>query len=241
MCTGIILQARCNSKRLPNKIIKNIKNKPIIELVIERLKKIPGVDLIVATTKRKEDDKICKICLKNQVPFYRGKVNDVLSRYYETASKYKLKTIIRCNADCPFIDRNLLKKMLKIFKKRKYDYFSNILEPSFPSGLHIEIFNFKTMKIAFRKAKSSSDREHVTPYIYKNKKFFFIGSFKNNKDLSFHRWTIDYQQDFEFVKKIYKEFNYKNNFKMNDILKLLKEKPEIMIMNYYIKKKQNLL
>ena len=241
MQTGIILQARCNSKRLPNKVIRNIKNKPILGYIIERLQNISETQLIVATTKSKNDDAICKICKKNDVPFYRGKKNDVLSRYYEISSKYKLKTIIRTNADCPFLDKGIIKKMIKIFKKRKYDYFSNILEPSFPSGIHVEIFNQKTLNKAHKEATSISDREHVTPYIYKNKKKFFVGSFKNIKNLSFHRWTIDYLEDLKFVKKVYKEFNYRNNFNMNDVLKLLKKKPEIMKINYYIKKKQNLL
>ena len=80
------------------------------------------------------------------------------------------------------------------------------------------------MNKAHKEAISISDREHVTPYIYKNRKKFYIGSFKNNKDLSFHRWTIDYLEDLRFVKKVYKEFNYRNNFKMNDVLKLLKKK-----------------
>ena len=241
MQTGIILQARCNSKRLPNKVIRNIKNKPILEYIIERLQNISETQLIVATTKSKNDDAICKICIKNDVPFYRGKKNDVLSRYYEISSKYKFKTIIRTNADCPFLDKDIIKKMIKIFKKKKYDYFSNILEPSFPSGIHVEIFNQKTLNKAYKEAISISDREHVTPYIYNNKKKFFVGSFKNNKNLSFHRWTIDYLEDLKFVKKVYKEFNYRNNFNMNDVLKLLKKKPEIMRINYYIKKKQNLL
>ena len=152
MQIGIILQARCNSKRLPNKVIKNIKHKSILQLIIERLKNIPHTQLVIATTKGKEDDGICKICLENDVPFYRGKKNDVLSRYYEVSSIYNFKTIIRTNADCPFLDKGILKKMLSIFKKKKYDYFSNILEPSFPSGLHIEIFNQKTLKIANKEA-----------------------------------------------------------------------------------------
>ena len=73
MQIGIILQARCNSKRLPNKVIKNIKHKSILQLIIERLKNIPHTQLVIATTKGKEDDGICKICLENDVPFYRGK------------------------------------------------------------------------------------------------------------------------------------------------------------------------
>ena len=118
MKIGIILQARCGSKRLPNKVIKKINDKAIIELIIERLKKIPNSKLIVATTKNVNDDKICKICKKNKVLFYRGKNNDVLSRFYEIALKYNLQTVIRCNADCPFLDIEILKKMLKIFKKK---------------------------------------------------------------------------------------------------------------------------
>ena len=105
----------------------------------------------------------------------------------------------------------------------------------------MEILNFKTLKIAYKNAVSKTDREHVTPYIYKSRKKFNIGSFKQKKNNSFHRWTIDYKQDLKFVKKVYKEFNYKNSFLMKDILKLLKKKPELMKINYYLKKKQNLL
>ena len=126
MQTGIILQARCNSKRLPNKVIRNIKHKPILELIIERLQNIPHTKLIVATTKSKDDDEICKICIKNDVPFYRGKKNDVLSRYYEITSKYKLKTIIRTNADCPFLDKDMIN-----FWNRVIKYFENKLERTY--------------------------------------------------------------------------------------------------------------
>lgn len=241
MKIGIILQARSNSTRFPNKVLKKINGKSILQLVIDRLKNISNTTLIVATTKNKNDDQICKICSKSRVMFYRGKTNDVLNRYYEAALKYEINTIIRCNSDCPFIDKQILKKMIKEYKKKKYDYFSNILEPSFPSGLHVEILNFKTLKIANKNAVSKLEREHVTPYIYKNKKKFKIGSFKQKKNYSFHRWTIDYKEDLKFIKKIYREFNYKNSFLMDDILKLLKKKPEITKLNYFLKKKQNLL
>ncbi len=241
MRTGIILQARCKSKRFPNKVIKKIKNKYLIELIIERLKNIKNVPLIIATTNNKSDDKICKLSEKNKVAYFRGKMNDVLSRYYETALEYNLGTIVRCNADCPFLEKKMLSKMLNIYKKKKYDYLSNILEPSFPSGQHLEIFNFKTLEKAYKNAKQKLEREHVTPYIYKNKNIFKIGSFKQDIDLSFHRWTIDYKEDLLFVKRIFKEFNYKNTFSSKDILKLLNKKPNIMKINYYLKKKQNLL
>ena len=35
-----IVQARCGSKRFPNKILKNFENKNSIEIIIDKLKKI---------------------------------------------------------------------------------------------------------------------------------------------------------------------------------------------------------
>ena len=78
MRTGIILQARCKSKRFPNKIIKKIKNKYLIELIIERLKNIRNVPLIIATTNNKSDDKICKLSKKNKVAYFRGTLATVV-------------------------------------------------------------------------------------------------------------------------------------------------------------------
>ena len=81
----------------------------------------------------------------------------------------------------------------------------------------------------------------VTPYIYNNKKFK-IKNFSSVKDLSYHRWTIDYKEDYLFGKKIYNNlYNHKKYFDMYDILKLLSEKPELMKINYHIEKTNNLI
>ena len=136
--------------------------------------------------KKKNDDKICRICKKNKVFYYRGKINDVLSRYYKAAQEHNLNTIIRCNSDCPFIDKQILKKMINKYKKEKYDYFSNILEPTFPSGLHTEILNFKTLKIAYKKMQFPKQIESMLHLIYiRVEKKFNIGSFKQKKIILF--------------------------------------------------------
>ena len=241
MKTGILLQARCDSRRFPKKILEKINNKTMLETVVDRLNNINKTKLIIVTTKKKNDDKVLQISKKLKVKCFRGKTSDVLSRFYEAALKYKLNTIIRCNADCPLIDRKLLIKMLKKFKNNKFDYISNILDPTYPSGLHVEIFNFKSLKKAHENALTLSDREHVTPYIYKNSKKFKIFSVKNKKNLSFHRWTVDYIKDLKFIKEIYKELDDKNNFEMKDIIKIIKNKPNLKKINYSIEKKQNLL
>lgn len=241
MNTGILLQARCNSKRFPEKVLKKINKKTMLETILLRLSNLKKIKLIVVTTKHKSDNKIVDILKKNKVSFYRGKTKDVLSRFYNASIKYKIKTIIRCNADCPFIDFRLINKMLRKFKKKRYDYLSNILEPSYPSGMHIEIFNFETLKKINKLAKDISDREHVTPYIYKNPKKFNIYSYKQKIDMSKHRWTVDYPEDLLFTRKVYNKLNYNNNFNMSDVLKILNNNPDLKKINYFLKKNQNLL
>ena len=76
---------------------------------------------------------------------------------------------------------------------------------TYPDGMDIEIFNYKTLKAAHNKARLPSEREHVTPYMYNSGKFLTIR--KNLiKDLSKFRFCIDYKKGLYFIKKIYKSF-----------------------------------
>ena len=240
MKIGLIFQARANSQRLKNKIFKKIKDKTILELFINKILKTKRIDCVIeATTKNKKDDRTVKIAKKNKLNIFRGSEKNVLSRFYYAAKKFELDLIVRCNADCPFIDAKIIDKMIYNYKK-KYDYYSNILIPTFPSGMHIEIIKFSALEKAHFLAKNKSDTEHVTPFIYNNPSLFNIKNFKNKRNLSFHRWTLDYKEDLLFVKKVYEEINNNENFDMNDILRLLKKNPDIMKINYHIEKKQNL-
>ena len=98
----------------------------------------------------------------------------------------------------------------------------NCLPPTFPDGLSIEIMRWQILQEAWQMAYLPSQREHVTLYIYKNPKYK-LGNFRNNIDLSSLRWTVDHDEDFEFVKKIYESlYPNKLDFSMADILDILK-------------------
>ena len=239
----LFLQARLNSKRLPSKVLLKIKGKTILEHIVNRLKQSKKIDdIFILTSKSKKDNMIFDLCNKIKINCYRGPENDVLKRFYEVAVNLNVEYIVRCNADCPFIDYKILDEMIVKFEKyRKINYLSNILQQTFPIGMHIEIFTKNTLVLAQKFCKSKNRREHVTPYIYNNKKFK-IKNFSSLKNLSYHRWTIDYKEDYLFAKKIYNTlYNDKKYFDMYDILKLLSKKPELMKINYHIEKTNNLI
>lgn len=232
---GVIIQARMGSTRLPNKILLQYKKFTPLDILIKRLKKSKYIDeIFIATTRNKADKKIVAFCKKNFIRYFIGSTNNVLSRYHHTATKYKIENIIRITSDCPLVDYRVIDQMIKIFKKKKVDYLANTypLPSKYPDGMDIELFTKNTLQKSYNKAVLPSEKEHVTPYMWKYNKF---NIYKKNykKNLSKYRFCLDYNDDF----KLLCEFidNFKSNIyslSMEKIINFVKKNPSLI---YYQK------
>jgi len=167
---SVIIQARVNSSRFPKKILSKIQNNTLLEILIKRILKSKKIDdIIIACTRKKEDDKIVEICKNYNVKIFRGSEKNVFDRYYQAAKKFKIKNIIRLTSDCPLIDPRILNKFIEKFFSGGFDYLSNTINPTFPDGMDIEIFKYKIMKEKILKKISNHEKEHVT-FGFHNKK-----------------------------------------------------------------------
>ena len=138
----VLLQARCSSKRLPNKVIKVINNKPMFLNIIDSLKNSKLVKkIIVTTSNNKTDDKLVSICKKNKIEYFRGDLENVSKRLKDLLIKLNLKKgyFLRISADSPLIDFKLINKFIKITYRKKPDILTNIFKRSFPKGQSIEL------------------------------------------------------------------------------------------------------
>ncbi len=230
---AIIIQARMGSTRLPNKVLAEIEGKPMLWHTINRLKfSKTSPDIIIATTDAEKDKKIVELAKNLNLQYFAGSIHDVLDRYYQTALHFNIEIIARITSDCPLIDPYVFDKVVKEFLNGNYDYICNTNPPTFPDGLDVEIFTFEALEKAWKEARLTSEREHVTAYIYKNPNLFQLGNVSNDIDYSYLRWTVDEKEDLKFVREIYKHlYQQKKIFLMDDILKLLKEKPRLMEIN----------
>jgi spore coat polysaccharide biosynthesis protein SpsF len=242
MRTIVIVQARMGSTRLPGKILKKIMGKPLLEYQIERLKRVKNIDdVVIATTENIIDNPVVELCKKLHCSIFRGSEDDVLLRYYLAAVRFKADCIVRVNADCPLIDPEVVSDIVDYYLSnyRNIDYVSNILEKGFPIGLHTEVFSMSSLRLANKNSNSLIEREHVTPYIYRNPDLFKIGSVVLDDNLSYYRWTVDYPEDFDLVKKIIEGiYPTKVDFDMFDVISYLKSNPELMSINNKITKEQ---
>lgn len=236
-----IVQARYGSTRLPAKILKEISGKPMLWHVVNRLSFSKLIDkTIVATTDLPNDNITEEFCIENKIDYYRGSAEDVLSRYYEAAKQFNADIVIRITSDCPLIDPFIVDKMLKSFLAltSECDYMSNVIERTFPRGLDTEIFTFNALEKARNEAATPFEKEHVTPFIYNHTEMFNTRNFFNSKDYSFHRWTVDTEEDLRLIEEIYKElYNPDKLFLFEDVIKLFGLKPELIKINQHIKQK----
>src|SRR3989338_10590499 len=210
--TWIIIQARTSSRRLPEKVIKEIGGAPLISHVIRRARHSKcGNNICLATTVEKEDGVLADIGRTEGVYVFRGDKEDVLSRYYFCAKELNAKNIIRVTGDCPLIDPKVIDKVVDMFFTSKADYASNIHPPTFPDGLDTEIFSMQTLERANKCAERKYEREHVTPFIWENKDIFTIVNYFNEINLDSMRWTVDQEEDMRFVREIYRRAGTKGN------------------------------
>jgi spore coat polysaccharide biosynthesis protein SpsF len=228
-----VLQARLSSSRLPGKVLKQILDRPMLEMQIERCRRAKHMDrLIIATSRDSSDNPIQTLCEKMGLPFYRGSLDDVLDRFYQAVHAHKPDYVVRLTGDCPLIDPEIIDKTIAFGLSGSYDYANNCLQPTFPDGLDVEVMRLSSLETAWREATLGSDREHVTPFLYRHPERFRIGCYKNNVDLSHLRWTVDEPADFALVTEIYKALYPQNpNFGYRDILSLLDQHPELTHMN----------
>ncbi len=217
---GVIIEARLNSSRLPNKHLKVILDIPLIVHLFTRLKKVKNISkIILATTDSKRDDKLENLAKKNKISVYRGDEYNVKKRVIEAAKKFKIDIIISITADCPLIDNNLIDYCLQNFLHNKLDYINNLDYPGLPGGMNCQIFYTKTLIKSYKLCiKNKLNLEHPTLFILRNKKLFRTFSLRPNINLFYPnlRYELDTIDDYKEMKQIAVYFNTKK-IKFSDI------------------------
>lgn len=200
-----ITQARYGSTRLPAKILKEVDGMTLLEIHLRRILKSKLIsELRVATTTEEGAEYIIQVTDKVGVISYQGSVDDVLDRFYQTANQAHPDYVVRLTSDCPLIDPVIIDKVIMECLESESDYASNVLYPTFPDGMDVEVFKFSALEKAWNEATLKSDREHVTPYIWRNSTekggvLFKSVNIYNKEDWSRERITVDTLDDLQVV------------------------------------------
>lgn len=220
MKISFIIQARMGSSRLPNKVLLPFYNdKCILELLIEKISKIPNSEIIVATSDNPKDEIIADFCNKRHINYFQGSENDVLQRYIDAAEAFGSNKIIRVCSDNPFLELKSIQQLVNKATKSSADYisFKVNMKPSIKT--HFGFWTEYVTLEALRKIKSLTSEnifhEHVTNFIYTHPELFSIEwidgtcCLQGREDI---RLTCDTIEDFNNSQAIYQDLCKNNPF-----------------------------
>jgi spore coat polysaccharide biosynthesis protein SpsF len=236
------IEARMGSSRLHGKTLKEIAGKPMLGLLLERVKSCKTLnEIVVATTTDPEDIEIVKLADKMNVKSFRGSVDNVLDRVLNAARTYKADVIVELTGDCPLFDPEVIDRVVQTYLDNDYDYVSNNLkDKTWPAGTEAKVFSLNTLDEVNRLTTDKFDREHVSLYIYEHPERYRLFDVIAPPELRRPelRLTVDTKEDFELVESIYKAL-YKGGriFTLKEIIQLLDKNEHLRGVNKEIKQK----
>jgi spore coat polysaccharide biosynthesis protein SpsF len=236
-----LVQARTSSTRLPGKVLLALCGEPLLIRMVERVQKAKlAGQIVVVTTDDSSDDPIADLCNLHRIAVFRGDMDNLLDRHYQAAKAYNAEIVLKIPSDCPLIDPSIIDVVIDYYLQNsgKFDYVSNLHPATYPDGNDVEVMSFRSLEMAWKNATRKLELEHTTPYLWENPDQFSIGNvfWPSGKDYSMsHRWTIDYPEDYQFIKAVCEELYPKNAaFTLQEILELLGIKPEIHQINAHL-------
>ena len=236
---AVIVQARLGSSRLPGKILKPVCGRSILVAQLERITAAETpFELVVATTTNPEDEAVVKETTRHGYRCFRGHPTDLLDRHYRAARPLEADAVVKIPSDCPLIDPAIIDEVLTFYARHAdtYDFVSNLHPPTFPDGNDVEVMSWSALEAAFREATQPHEREHTTAFLWDQPNRFRIGNvvWSSGQDFSMtHRFTIDYEEDYRFIAAVYEALWRPEGraFSLQDILRLLERRPDIMALN----------
>ena len=234
----VICQARMSSSRLPGKVLLPLAGEPLLLRCVQRIRRATlPTEVVVATSIDGTDDVLVDFCITHGIPVTRGSMTDLLDRHVTSAQQYHADVVVKIPSDCPLIDPAVIDSVIGAFLDLRgaVDYVSNLHPPSWPDGQDVEVMSIDVLEMAARTAHKPYEREHTTPWLWDANPNVRCSNvlWPSGRDLSMtHRWTIDYPEDYEFIRTVYDRlFTASPDFGVEDILQLLEHEPDVHALN----------
>jgi spore coat polysaccharide biosynthesis protein SpsF len=237
----LTIEARMRSSRLPGKVLKPILGRPMLALMIERLRHARTIDgIVVATTDNPSDDPIARLAAELDVGCFRGSEEDVLARVLGAARHYGGDVIVETTGDCPLNDPAIVDKVVSDYRIGGADFVSNNLEYSTPIGTDVRVFSTDSLAEIDRISQDPADREHVSLHYWEHPEKYRLRNVTTEMPpgVSGLRLTVDTPEDFELVRQVFEElYPSKLIFSLSDILELFQRRPDLPAINQNIQQK----
>ncbi len=236
-----VLQARTGSTRLPSKVLADICGQPMLTRIIRQIKRAQRLGkLVVATTVLPEDDPVVELAEACGVDCFRGHPTDCLDRCFGAAREHQAAVVVRLTGDNPLVDSAFIDRTINEY----YDHIpppallSSAITESLPTGLSVEVISIEALETAWLEDENPASREHVTPYILRDRRRFkVISASPGEGDYRRMRWTVDTADDLDFIRAVVTMLEGREDIDWQTLAKTLEKENDILAINSHVMQK----
>lgn len=238
MKIAAVIEARMTSTRLPGKVLLPANGKPLLQHLVERLKRVKSLDRIVlATTVNAADDALDQFSKAQGIACFRGSEEDVMCRVIGAAESVAAEVIVSITGDCPVIDPMLVEQLIQMYLYNPCDYASNRQIPTYPEGMDIQVYPLAALRRSAALTGDLLDHEHVTLHIRNHPELFrhlYLIAPQDQFWPELHL-SLDESADYRFLKTLIEHFGDANPcFSCREIIEVLRAKPEWLAINAHV-------
>lgn len=235
------IEARMAASRLPGKVMLPLAGAPMLQRLVERIRRSALVDdVVVASTVAAPDTVIADLCGRIGCRVHRGPVEDITRRLLDAAAGADI--IVQITGDCPLIDPAHVDATVKLLHERKADYASNSLHGStFPLGFDVRCFTMEALQRSAALSDDPTDRVHGSYFIYRHPEMFRLVGWDAPPGLHWPdlRLTVDEPADYELVRRVFDAlYPGLPEFGAAEVLALLRQHPDWVLLNSAVRQKQ---
>jgi spore coat polysaccharide biosynthesis protein SpsF len=234
------IEARMAATRLPGKVMFPLAGAPMLQRLVERVRRAKLVDeVVVASTVSPPDEVIADLCGRIDCRVYRGSVEDITRRLLNAAKDADV--IVQLTGDCPLTDPEHIDETIRRLTDAKADYASNSLQGcTFPIGFDVRAFTMEALRRSADLSDDPVDRVHGSYFIYRNPQLFRLTGWTAPADLHWPelRLTVDEPADYELVRRVFEHlYPAKPDFDAAEVVALLRRRPDWVAINGAVRQK----
>ncbi|MBI2027097.1 MAG: NTP transferase domain-containing protein [Deltaproteobacteria bacterium] len=239
-----LIPVRLGSTRFPRKALASLHGKPMLERMIERIRRSKKIgNIVIATTDRPEDQELQLFSQRLGIECYQGSSEDVLGRMLSAAQEFGADPCVMMLGDNPLVHSDLIDDVIRLFEEQNLDFAANATKeyqclnpsvPQFPVGLRVQVIRYEAFKKCEKIATSSHHREHATSYFTDYPNVFKIGFLQaqglwknlNRPDLTF---AVNFKENLEMLDEIFGEcYKKDHNFSVQKLLEIFDKRPHLV-------------
>jgi len=252
--TVATIEARMASARLPGKVLAPINGRPLLAVIIQRVRAAREVDqVVVATTGSSGDDAIQKLAEQAGVGYFRGSEQDVMGRVLGAARAFGADNLVALTGDNPLVDPRLIDDVIAFQRVGGYDYVTTThmhhsanwkVERTFPVGVSVQVMTVRALADAAGRATDHREREYASFAIYDHPERYRLGAFEATA--KYEAWrrpelrlTVDTPEDLDLMRQIFDRLSPRNPlFSTGDAIRLVAEDDRLQAINRHISQRK---